>query len=1061
MVDLSTPTRVIVQDVLGGGTVSLVVTSITVDEAWDSKSTASVATQTAPPAWYSNKHFPVNKIIIKADGKDLFTGYVTNWGQAKPPDEYRVEAVDVLWVAENEWIIPDSIEQMTQYRGDCCAFVTYLLQTLCHYATVSCELPAPFILGPLNADPFEYGLESVEQLINRLGTVLQNSLWADQHGAIYWKFRVKKPTACCSSGCSYQGCDGGGIEFFSRGFYATMDAVQAAAPSYYSEIWGQYWSYNATGMVLGEHRSYARGNVLDWEWIKDEEPYRNKAAVFGKPPVKATWPPGAAFAVDNYPYTDLAFVDNVAIISSSLLQDQMQAQLVAQRMVQQFSLRKALRFQAVGNADFHVGTVHFIDTNAYFGLGKVTTVSHTIDDSGYQMRGESECGVYVPPAMSWQYQEVVYEGRQGCTRRCTLTWEIPVTWDQSSQVFEPEAGTSDWTLTETWLDVSPTTYNLDTMYKDVPPTPTQVQSGVTEVMYWSAPHTTDVRDVVTGDIIENVFCWGRIAVCTTGYPGGIWKNDLATSWDSRLNVETIKANWEQQISLNNMLDALWNVRGNHVFYPDHKLEYGNTALQEDHAIERWADNDAIAKSWTPETIHFLMSHPYETTSQPSYEWAVQASGFSYHYRPTLYTPDDETGWQWWPAKHVIYFQGGDRKTTRALGVLKQDIGYVPGYNWTAKWTQQWAGAFLSGFSAYSRPSNRKMTDFETWTWARPLYWPFGAFCWRYGAYMKGQGAEWGGSGNRHGDGAWPDYPGRMNALVRRNAEGTADGTKGLAAMTIRGIIARRLGGKGTPTGWDADAYPTSHLAVEGGSIMRWQGITLWGGVPILWGWKAEQAAFENIPQIYEWMKAWDGPPAPFVTDFRNPWHYLAHQHGTDNCGRQHRFWDKKIPKCGSAKAFFTEVMERANTSFYEPAHEVWREGDFWVVMKDWGQPAMSYNHTRLYHHRSWAFYADSYRYTPNNINYLKGDNVVCADGVTRSWKGWRVDQIDFHPYANLCAGPVGNLGTTDRSSCFIVCWDKCEDPQVGAPLSWQTVEVDEPTNTVRYHLGSPCAVLEF
>ena len=705
MADLSVPTLAIVTNIRGGASVKLNVISLTVDESKGDSSRVTLVTLTAPPAWYANVTFPVNGLNCDVMGDRIFTGYVTDWRRAKLPDEWVIEAVDVLYVAENEWLVPEAMDTMIEYTGLVSDLVTTLLGTTCGYATLYIG-NIPYTLGP--TDPFEYGFESVLDLINRLNGILQTEIWADQDGGVHWDWASDFPDDNFGVTCSVTGATQGGLFYYNRTPGNVWSDIGASCGPYLAAMNAEYSTYNTAQLVLAEHRQHnypgetasrpTRGNLLSWDQAEDEDTYRVGAVVFGLPPIKAEVSKGA------FPYAPLASLNNVAIVSSALIQEQWIAESVAQNLSEQATVKQTVAWEAIGNTRYHPNVDHFVDTIEYFGYGNVTSVTHTVDSNGYVMRGESRIG-YGPirPGVNQavvEYDEHILSADVGGNvERCTLHWEMPVTFDAASSLWQNDQ--PSFTYTHAWSDISSPSWT----------------SAVHEVAFVNAPKLRP--HPITG-----------VLVATEGYGiainlQGIWVNYWVASW--LLTTVQIAAQWTLTLDA-----STWG--------PAAVVAYAAglvTCIQADGADSRWPDY-----TFTPSMTHFCIHEPDFMLENGIIRFGVLAGGMEYYAGPVG---------GWIPCKHIFLFRAtlgdGGLSNLQCIGALHGTAGAGSYFPWDGWW-----GAF-AGWS---------YTDYygTSLIWARPLNYSFGAACYSMEANVMAVTAAL----DSHG-GYWHDTNQRFNHLV--------------------------------------------------------------------------------------------------------------------------------------------------------------------------------------------------------------------------------------------------------------------------------------------------------
>lgn len=727
MADLSVPTLAIVTDIRGGSSIQLTVISLNVDESKGDLSRVSLTTLTAPPAWYTNVAFPVNSLNCDVLSDRIFTGYVTDWRRAKLPDEWIIEAVDVLYVAENEWLVPDAMDTMIEYSGPITTLIGTLLGTTCGYGTLYIG-NIPYVLGP--EEPFEYGFESVLDLINRLNSILQTEIWADQDGGVHWDWASDFPDDNFGVACSVEGATQGGLFYYNRTPSNVWRDIAASCGPYLAAMNAEYATYNTNQLVLAEHRQHnypyetasrpTRGNLLNWEQTEDEDTYRTGAVVFGLPPIKAVADKG------DFPYAPLAALNNVAIVSSALIQEQWIAADVAQNLSEQATVKQSITWEAIGNTRYHANVEHFVDTIEYFGYGKVTSVTHTVDSNGYVMRGESRIG-YGPirPGVeqaTLEYKEHILSADvSGGVERWEGSWTMPTTFNSATGVWDNDQGS--FTYTHAWSDISSAEWTSD----------------IHEVAWVHAP-----RDRIhpTTDLV----------VSTEGYAlainlQGIWRNLWAGDWT--LTTAQIATYWTL------IMDAsTWG--------PAAVAGYAAglvTCIQADGADSRWPNY-----TFTPAQTHFCIHEPDFMLENGIIRFAVLAGGMRYYGGPIG---------GWLAAKHIFLFRAtladAGLGNLQCIGALHDTAGAGGYYPWDG-WWDAFAGWSYTNYYGTAL------------IWARPLNYPFGAGCYS----MENNTMAVTAALPSH-DGDWHDSIQRFNRMVDARW-----GLCAMSGHSVRGAVVKRL-----------------------------------------------------------------------------------------------------------------------------------------------------------------------------------------------------------------------------------------------------------------------------
>lgn len=701
MADQSVPTLTIVTDLRGGNDVHVDAISIVVDESKGDLSRLSLETLTAPPAWYADVTFPVNSITVNVLSGRIFTGYVTSWTQAKPSGSWTIEAMDVLYVAENEWLVPDEMTAMLTFSGQVTDFVRGLLTDTCGYATVSVG-NVPYTLGP--EEPFEYGFESVKGLLDRINGILQTELWADQNGGVHWDWATDCADSNFGTTCpAVEGATRGGIYFRNRNRGSVFVDISNNCPAYSVAMNAAYATYNASSLLLCEHRQHklpgelathpTRGNLLSWSQVEDEDTYRVGAIVFGLPPIREEYDKGL------FPYLPLANLNNVAIVSSAIIQERWIAADVARNLAEQSIVKRTTQWEAIGNVLFHVNVTHFLDTDAYFGYGKVMSVTHTVNDAGYTIRGESNinyCAVKAGVVSAIvQFQEHILSADVGGgVERYEGAWTLDAVYNATTGTWDDASG---FTYAYKWEDISLPSWTND----------------MHEVAFVHAP---------------GVFTAGGLGlVPLDGYAlainnQGIWRNGAVSDW-IRTPAE-IGAEWVLV-----MTAAEWAAAASAGY--DAGVV---TCIEESGSNSRWPN-----RAFTPAMTHFMIHEPHFMLASGIIRFGVLASGSEYY--------AGVVG-GWIGSSHIFLFTAtlamGNLTNLQCIGAVHSTGGaYAP---WAGWWN--WAGW------SYNDVNGKALI------WARPLNYAFGAVCYSLDASAAVVDAAL----PSHG-GNWHDSPQRFNHLV--------------------------------------------------------------------------------------------------------------------------------------------------------------------------------------------------------------------------------------------------------------------------------------------------------
>lgn len=703
MADLSVPTLVVVTNLRGGiWSVAIDVVDFVVDESKGDLSRLSVTTTTPPPSWFADITFPVNNITADVQSARIFTGYVTSWKRGRPAGTWVLEAVDVLYVAENEWLEPPSMTIMSKFAGQVTDLIRSLLVDTCNYpiATVTVA-DIPFILGP--EQPFEYGFESVKDLIDRLGSILQTELWADADGGVHWGWKSDFPEDTFGAECTVDDCTPDGIFYYNRNRGSVWTEITADCASYRNAINIEYGLYNAAEKMLAEHQQHLlpgqmatrpmRGNLLSWDQTEDEDTYRIGAVVYGLPPIKYTALKG------DFPLPSISELNNVAIVSSALIQEAWMAEDIAKMLSAQSTVKRTATWEAIGNTNFHVNLTHFVDTIEFFGYGKVTSVTHTVNDAGYTMRGESRIGEseYERPTSTVQCAEYILSANvSGGVERYEGTWELPVSYDAATGEWTNDAG--GFTYSYAWSDISLPAWTSD----------------IHEVVWVHAPAgRTRPTDGET--------------VSTDGYAlainsAGIWRNYWAGDWV--MTASEIADEWELI-----MTPTEWSAAAS--------LGYDAglvTCIQEDGGSSRWPD-----RAFNAGTTHFMIQEPTFMLETGIIRFGVLASGSEY-YAGVI--------GGWIGSSHIFLFRAtlasGNLSNLQCIGALHSTGGaYAP-----------WAGWWNWSAWSYTDRYGKSLI------WARPLNYAFGAGCYSMDADVLEVSAAL----PSHG-GTWFDSSQRFNHMV--------------------------------------------------------------------------------------------------------------------------------------------------------------------------------------------------------------------------------------------------------------------------------------------------------
>lgn len=902
MSDLSVPTKVIITSCTGGGQIIAEQISIMAEEPWSGQSRLVVHTTTPAPDWLRNDAFPVDSITASVYGKLLFTGYVVKWEIEHPPNKWIIEAVDVTYVAEHHWLVPDSIEEMFKWQGSAEELVITLLEDECQYApaTITTELPYSFELGVV--DPFEFGLESVAGVIERLNGILQTSFWGDYAGGVNWKFRDKRPDAG-----------------------------------------------DPTSLTLAPHRASTRGNLLSYHWYENEEPYRNKVVVYGLPPIVAKKPD--AFDADNFPAPGLEHIDNIAILSSSLIQYQGMADEVAELMLAKFSIERGVTWEAIGNPAFHVGVTHLLDIDEYSGLAKVTDVTHTIDGSGYTMRGTSTVGEApsLIMQMTGRYTERILGAHSGWhVSRCKMVWSKLVEWDAAARLWKSVGVSDDWDFSYEWQDISnPTWENIGGSY--------------TEVAFVHDPHNMDTGEVDgTGAVIYKKIEGYAIAFNASG----IWMNKYVTDWD--LTPTEIASKWSRVMAMTEIDSPAQQWFGNN---------WGT--MEEDMPIMA---EDATPFNVVPSSWHLCMHEPDYTLVPGQIAFGVLAAGNQFIYPPwcrtykgqwdNIWELDDESdaclAAAWYDCGHIFLYKAvlGREGITGLFceGVLYADTGY--GASWP------WAG--FTTFSAYSYTTTGSS---DRAIWAQPWSYPYGSCL-----YIMSWANQDGDPKTRHGS-AWHDSGLRVNSITDARF-----GTVPFTSNSVRGTVIKRAVGLGAGGG----VQDIDHPSIGGGSLSDWTGVTLFGSIKF-----GNLIAMEGViadTEFGDWIERWDSAiHLPFIIDWREPWIYVTYL--ITNSGQ---IWRQAL-------VFDTP---RETGDYTTPEWELWKEvlaelGDTvldgqWRLMRDFSLGYAAFNFTRLLNPYTAMLHACGYRIPPTGAGpslaeYIGGTGVgfynlaPCGKGGSKWW----------------------------------------------------------------------------
>lgn len=701
MADQSVPTLTIVTDLRGGNNIHVDATSIVVDESKGDFSRLSLNTFTASPAWYVDVSFPVNSITVNVLADRIFTGYVTSWRRARPSGDWIIEAADVLYVAEKEWLVPTRMDTMLEYSGLVSDFVSGLLSTTCGYASVSIA-DIPYTLGP--QEPFEYGFESVKALIDRLGAILQTELWADENGGVHWGWASDFPNDDFGQTCSVEDATQGGVFYYNRNRGSVWADIGSACGAYLAAMNSEYATYNTNELLLAEHRQHrlpgetashpTRGNLLSWEQTDDEDTYRVGAIVFGLPPIRAEHDKGA------FPYADLADLNNVAIVSSALIQEQWIAEDVARNLSEQSAVKRTAAWEAIGNTKFHVNVTHFVDTLEFFGYGRVLSVTHTVNDSGYTIRGESRIGDGYRRGLNdsiMAYDEhILAADVSGGVERYEGTWEMPVSYNAATGLWTNDA--AQFTYTHAWSDISSAAWTSD----------------IHEVAWVHAPGWYPHPVSGLNAAVEGY----ALAINNQG----IWRNYWVGDWT--LSLAQIRAEWELI-----MTPAEWSTAASAGY--DAGLV---TCIEESGSNSRWPD-----RTFTPEMTHFMIHEPDFMLETGIIRFGVLASGSQYY--------GGVIG-GWIGSSHIFLFTAtlasGNLTNLQCIGALHSTGGaYAP-----------WAGWWNWSAWSYTDANGTALI------WARPLNYAFGAICYSMEALVVAVSAAL----TSHG-GTWYDSPQRFNHLV--------------------------------------------------------------------------------------------------------------------------------------------------------------------------------------------------------------------------------------------------------------------------------------------------------
>lgn len=674
MSDLSVPTLVVVTNLRGGiWSVVVDVVTLVLDESKGDPSRLSVTTTTPPPSWYADIAFPVESITADVQGDRIFTGYVTSWKRGRPAGTWVLEALDVLYVAENEWLLPPSITQMSEFSGQVTELISFLLEDTCNYATVTIA-NVPFTLG--GEEPFEFGFESVKDLIDRLGSILQTELWADADGGVHWGFKSDFPDDSFGAECSVDDCTEGGIFYYNRNRGTVWTEIGANCGAYRIAINAAYATYNTAEEMLAEHRQYplpgetavhpTRGNLLSWDQTEDEDTYRIGAVVYGLPPIKVTVLKG------DFPLYAIRDLNNIAIVSSALIQEEWIAQDVANMLSQQSSVKRTATWEAVGNTNFHVNLTHFVDTIEFFGYGKVLSVTHTVDDNGYTIRGESRLGEgeFQPSINTIQCSEHILSADvSGGVERYEGTWEMVVTYNATTGEWENSA--AQFTYSYAWSDISLPAWSSD----------------IHEVVWVHSPAS---RSRPTDG--STAFTEGYALAINNQ---GIWRNYWAGDWE--MTTAEIADEWDLI-----MAAAEWTSAAS-VGFAAGRI----TCIQLDGASSRWDG------TLTPSMTHFMVREPDFMLETGIIRFGVLASGPEYY--------AGAIG-GWISSSHIFTFQAtlalGNLTNLSCTGAVHSTGGaYAP---WAGWWN--WAGWSYTKDTAL--------------LWARPLNYAWGAICYSLSATIS-------------------------------------------------------------------------------------------------------------------------------------------------------------------------------------------------------------------------------------------------------------------------------------------------------------------------------------